>query len=229
MAVIELAKPGLEATTCELIVTVANAGGLVNGIISTQLLYPMDAVGCDDDTTCDSSNQVIVTSQSSFDASNGPARFTNYCLLLVGITVGACLLFTPFLPASKEECYEWKAYGDKVGASKTRGKIALAVCVITVLVSSIKYLETIFYRLVYLVRFFDGYSIARPGNSLRVCCGWVRVLNGEPIRNSHIFFEYCFRIDAKFPLRMSIIVIDLILCPVIFGLSILIKFIRITF
>lgn len=45
MAVIELAKPGLEATTYELIITVGNAALLVNGILSTQLLTPMDCVG----------------------------------------------------------------------------------------------------------------------------------------------------------------------------------------
>jgi hypothetical protein len=136
MAVIELAKPGLEATTYELVITVGNAGQLVNGIVSTQLLYPMNAVGCDDDTgNCDSSTSVIVTSQSSFNASDGPARFTYYCLLLCGITIAATLLFTPFLPRSKEECHEWKEYGETVGASARRGKIALAVCIITVLVS----------------------------------------------------------------------------------------------
>ena len=138
MAVIELAKPGLEATTYELVITVANAGGLVNGIVSTQLLYPFNAVGCDDDTgNCNSSNSVIVTSQSSFNASDGPARFTYYCLLLSGITLVATLLFTPFLPRSKEECHEWKEYGERVGASTRRGKIALAACVLTVLVSHV--------------------------------------------------------------------------------------------
>ena len=136
MAVIELAKPGLEATTYELVITVGNAGQAVRGIISTQLLYPFNAVGCDDDTgNCDSSTSVIVTSQSSFNASDGPARFTYYCLLLFGITLVATLVFTPFLPRSKEECHEWKEYyGEKVGASTTRGKIALVACVLTVLV-----------------------------------------------------------------------------------------------
>ena len=136
MAVIELAKPGLEATTYELVITVGNAGQAVRGIISTQLLYPFNAVGCDDDTgNCNSSNSVIVTSQSSFNASDGPARFTYYCLLLFGITLVATLLFTPFLPRSKEECHEWKEYGERVGASTRRGKIALTCCIVTVLVS----------------------------------------------------------------------------------------------
>jgi hypothetical protein len=42
MAVIELAKPGQEATTYELIITVANSASLLNGILSTQLLTPMN-------------------------------------------------------------------------------------------------------------------------------------------------------------------------------------------
>ena len=45
MAVIELAKPGLEATTYELIITVGNAALLVNGILSTQLLTPLQCAG----------------------------------------------------------------------------------------------------------------------------------------------------------------------------------------
>lgn len=44
MAVIELAKPGQEATTYELIVTVGNSAILLNGILSTQLLTPMKAL-----------------------------------------------------------------------------------------------------------------------------------------------------------------------------------------
>ena len=135
MAVIELAKPGQEATTYELIVTVGNAAATVNGIISTQLLTPMNSVGCDDDYGNCPSNTVVVTSKSSFDSSDGPSRFTNYTLLLTGVSIGATLLFTPFLPSSKDECHEWKLIGEEMGSSTTRGYITLAMAVITVGVS----------------------------------------------------------------------------------------------
>lgn len=46
MAVIELATPGQEAITYELVISTGNAAGTVNGIISTQLLTPFDAIGC---------------------------------------------------------------------------------------------------------------------------------------------------------------------------------------
>ena len=70
MAVIELARPGQEATTYELIVTVGNAASVVNGIISTQLLTPMHSVGCDDDSGQCSSDTVVVTSKSSYENSH---------------------------------------------------------------------------------------------------------------------------------------------------------------
>ena len=46
MAVIELAKPGQEAITYELIVSVANAGLTVTVVLATQLLTPFNAVTC---------------------------------------------------------------------------------------------------------------------------------------------------------------------------------------
>jgi hypothetical protein len=135
LAVMELSKPGLESTTYELIITVGNACQLANGVISTQLLYPMRAVGCTDNVAhCDLSTSVVVTSKDSFEASDGPNRFRNYALLLFGITLAACLVFTPFLPRSKDECKQWKELGHKAGCSETRGKVALALCVVTCLV-----------------------------------------------------------------------------------------------
>ena len=47
MAVIELAKPGQEAITYELIVSVANAALTVTVVLATQLLSPFDSVTCD--------------------------------------------------------------------------------------------------------------------------------------------------------------------------------------
>lgn len=130
MAVIELAKVGQEATTYELIVTVGNAAITANGVVSTQLLYPMKAVACTD-SNC-ASDTVDVNSVDSYNDSDGPARFTNYTLLLTGISCVASLIFTRFLPASKEECQEWKQKGEEMGQSTTRAKIALFLTVCTV-------------------------------------------------------------------------------------------------
>ena len=134
LAVIELSKPGLEATTYELIITVANAAGTVNGIIATQLLTPLNSVACSDANDNCPSNTVDVNDGEHFEATDGPNRFTIYCVTLISISVACCLMFTQFLPRSKEQCYEWKMLGEKAGASTTRGYIASALCIVTVLV-----------------------------------------------------------------------------------------------
>ena len=92
-----------------------NAALTINGIIGTQLLTPMKAVGCDDDDGGCSSNTVIVTSKSSFNSSHGPERFTNYTLVLLSLSVGSCLIFTRFLPSSKDECHVWRRQGELEG------------------------------------------------------------------------------------------------------------------
>lgn len=132
MAVIELARPGQEATTYELIVTVGNAAQTLNGIVSTQLLTPMDSVGCDDDYGKCPSNSVVTTGPGAFNDSNGPERYSNYTFLLIGIAIGATLIFTPFLPSSKEECHEWKKVGQQHGNSQSRGLLALGIAILTV-------------------------------------------------------------------------------------------------
>jgi hypothetical protein len=132
MAVIELAKPGQEATTFELIVTVGNSAALLNGILSTQLLTPMKAVGCDDDSGGCSSNTVVVTGKDSFNESDGPTRFTKYTLLLTAISVIGCMIFTRFLPASKDECQAWRVQGEAMGTSEMRGRVSLVIVVLIV-------------------------------------------------------------------------------------------------
>jgi hypothetical protein len=137
MAVIELAKPGQEATTYELIVTVGNAALLVNGVVSTQLLTPFKGVACNDDdneTGCGDST-VDTDSPSAFKDSGGPWRFTQYCLVLQAISVVSVVVFARFLPRSKQMCHDWKEMGEKMGTSDTRGKVTLAIVTITMLVS----------------------------------------------------------------------------------------------
>lgn len=130
LSVIELAKPGLEATTYELIITVGNAALTVSSIIATQLLSPMDAAGCSDDE-CPSTT-VNVNSVAGFDASDGPSRFTYYTLVLTGISIFFCVVFTQFLPQNKAQCHEWKVEGERRGNSKTRGFFTLFLSVVTV-------------------------------------------------------------------------------------------------
>ena len=137
MAVIELAKPGQEATTYELLVTVGNAAILVNGIIATQLLTAFNGIACgsDDDAAECSSNTVDTSCRQAFDNSQGPKRFTHYTLVLNSISIGAVLLVVTFLPRNKEDCHEWKEVGEKLGTSERRGLITLAMVAVTLIVS----------------------------------------------------------------------------------------------
>ena len=117
MAVIELAKPGQEAVTYELIISVANAASNMSTILATQLLTPMEATSCDsnfvdDDVGCES-HQVNLYDYDSFKDSDGPTKFTNYQLLILSINVGGMLIFTNFLPRQKDECAKWKLMGER--------------------------------------------------------------------------------------------------------------------
>jgi len=135
MAVIELAKPGLEATTYELIVTVGNAALMINGIIATQLLDPLKVVGCDDDGGNCPSDSVDLSSVQAYRDTNGPERYTIYTLVLLAINIGATLIFVPFLPSSREECQSWKAMGEQMGTSVLRGKFTFGLSVAIIVVS----------------------------------------------------------------------------------------------
>jgi hypothetical protein len=171
MAVIELARPGQEATTFELIVTVGNAAQTLNGILSTQLLTPMDSVGCDDDNGNCPSNTVVVTDKDSFDHSNGPERFTNYTLLLTGIAIVASLCAVPFLPSSKEECHEWKMKGEALGTSKARGYLSLGIAVIMISVSRSTLFLIIYFNDFFSQSFFLTFIVWFVLRSSSVGCG----------------------------------------------------------
>jgi hypothetical protein len=149
MAVIELAKPGQEATTFELVATVGNAALLVNSIVSTQLLAAFKGVACDSDdgdgdyddgddgdASC-SSGTVDTSDKASFDASHGPWRFTQYTIALQAVSLAALCLFTQFLPKSKQQCRDWKVLGEALGTSELRGRAALCMVVATLLVLNV--------------------------------------------------------------------------------------------
>jgi hypothetical protein len=136
LTVIELSKPGLEATTYELIITVNNAALTLNSIIATQLLTPLKSTGCteDDDGSCPS-DSVDLNSVRGYEDSDGPMRFTKYTITLIAISISCCLIFTPFLPRSRDQCKQWKEEGERAGLSKYRGYIAATISLITVMVS----------------------------------------------------------------------------------------------
>jgi hypothetical protein len=120
MCVIELAKKGQEATTFELVVTVANTASTLASIIAVQMLTVFKASGCSDEDGCPS-DTVDTTSVEAFVHSNGPWRFSMYCIFLCVVGIAAALVFTPFLPKDKQQCQEWKELGEQSGEG--RGKI----------------------------------------------------------------------------------------------------------
>ena len=136
MAVIELSAPGMESSSYELLVTCGNSATFLNGIVSTQLLTPTNTASCSSDSGGCGASSVCTTDEQCFDDSDGPWRYTQYCLIISGISVGACLLFTPFLPKSKEQCHEWRVIGEQAGESVTRARVALLIVIVVISVSS---------------------------------------------------------------------------------------------
>ena len=97
----------------------------VSSVFSVQLLTPLNTAGCTDDYStgpntlgvngtsmgdygkCDPSKVVDIDNLETWRAYDGPTRFRNYALTLIGIAIGASLIFVPFLPADKAMCAEW--------------------------------------------------------------------------------------------------------------------------
>jgi len=133
LSVIELAQPGLEATTYELIVTVGNACLTVSTIVGTQLLVPVNAIGCQlvDYTQC-SADSVNIKSIPGFVATDGPSRYTDYTWLIFGVNIVNASIWVWFLPRSIAHCAEWKAEGIAKGNSQIRGFIAMGMCLVMV-------------------------------------------------------------------------------------------------
>ena len=129
MAVIELAKFGQEAVTYELIVSAANAAAIVSYIVSTQMLPLEKANLCEnsgtDDVTC-TDDQVPT---KNFLDHSGPSRFSKYTLIILGVNIGATLIFTQFLPRQKWECAKWKEEGEKAGSPAWVGVAGIVIAV----------------------------------------------------------------------------------------------------
>jgi hypothetical protein len=137
VAVIEVAKPGQEASTYEFLSTVLNNGWSFALILSSQMLIPLKAGGCtDDQDNCnDSQDEVNISSVGKYTASNGPWKFTQYTLVLCAINIIGVLAFTHFLPSGVEECHKWKQRGIEAGDSKSRGYASLWILIVSFVVS----------------------------------------------------------------------------------------------
>lgn len=131
MAVIELAKPGQEAITYELIVSAGNSAGTLNSIIATQLTYPTNSAACKADS-CDSGT-VDVTSESSYFDSDGPRKWTNYTFIVLAINIVSVVIFTQFLPTQKKQCHEWKREGEEKGEQRITGYLSVTLASIVIL------------------------------------------------------------------------------------------------
>lgn len=135
LSVIELAKPGIEATTYELIITVGNACLTINGILGTQLLLPMNAIACQEATwgSCPPDSVSINQGTEGYFSTGGPDKFTNYCLLVSGLSLINSCIWVWWLPASVDECADWKRKGEENGLSARRGSVNLAMCLIVII------------------------------------------------------------------------------------------------
>jgi hypothetical protein len=126
LAVLPLAQEGQEATLYELVINAGNSAQTLKGILGTQLLTPLQSAACEDYPIC-RSDTVSVTSKASFYDTHGPARYTNYTLVLAVISLIGCIAFTPFFPNSEAECLNWKTAGEKAGRKKWMGYVSVAV------------------------------------------------------------------------------------------------------
>ena len=117
MAVIELAKKGLESTAFELIISVANAGTIINNYLATELLAALRITTCDEinktdnglgNFQCRRAGGVNIATKAAFLATDGPWLFTKYSLVMFAINVLGIFVFTRFLAKNKKECTDWK-------------------------------------------------------------------------------------------------------------------------
>jgi len=118
MAVIELAPPGLEATTYELLVSVGNAFITLNVVVSTSLMSPFDLAH--------------VTAANETPAADH--RMAQYTVMITIINVVGLLVFVWFFPSGREQCHIWKAKGGRHrGIAVAAGVFACVSCCYAVL------------------------------------------------------------------------------------------------
>jgi hypothetical protein len=103
MAVIELAKPGQEAITYELIISAGNSAGTLNLIVGTQLLNLFGANACVSGSSCPS-NTVDCSDKDTYLAGDGPNKWSTYTYTVLIINILSVVIFTQFLPSQKKQC-----------------------------------------------------------------------------------------------------------------------------
>lgn len=107
MAVVELAPVGLEATTYELLISVANSFITLNVVVSTQLMSPFSLAKVD----------------KANETTEDDTHMAQYTILISCINVVGALVFVWFFPSGRLQCHGWKAMG---GHNK---KIAIAATI----------------------------------------------------------------------------------------------------
>jgi len=133
MSVIELAKPGQESTTYELLITASNAANTVGSVVATQLLWPLNSVACYNSVEQCTENEVFIGGgQAGFNATDGPKRYTIYTIVTGAISIFATLVLTRFLPRDKNQCHLWREEGVQSGASIKIGIASLLISLGTV-------------------------------------------------------------------------------------------------
>ena len=105
----------------------------VGGIMSTQLLTALDANTCNE-APCNA-GLVDTTSAAAFESTDGPWRYTKYCLVVQAISMFFCICSTQFLPGSLKECHEWKVRGIAAG---NQTKFAYASAIISGVVITVR-------------------------------------------------------------------------------------------
>jgi len=77
-----------------------------------------------------SHNSVDTYNAYTYEHTDGPSRYTSYQLTLLFISITCCLIFTPFLPANKAQCHEWRRRGIAEGNSELRGYLCFCAAVV---------------------------------------------------------------------------------------------------
>jgi len=118
LATIEIAKPGLEATTYETLITVHNCALAFNTNIVNMFLPAFHL----NDITHDSYHKASADVRDGFNTNLRNATFTTAAFQL-----GGTLLFVWFLPSNKEMCARWR--DDKRFHKRYVAAIALVIAV----------------------------------------------------------------------------------------------------
>jgi len=128
LATIEIARPGLEATTYETLVTIHNCALAFNTNIANTFLPLFNL----NDITNESYHNALEHDLAKRDMYNTDLR--NCTLVTAALQLGGTLLFMWFLPANKDMCAKWK--GDVRFHKSSIAAICFAIAVFVFLYST---------------------------------------------------------------------------------------------